>query len=265
MSILQTYQVVHGDCSYKVAATVRTGGQAWLLCLHGLQSNRRLFDYWLQSSLLSDYNIIALDLIGFGDSDQPVDFSYDIEEQTAILTATVDAIGVKRLHVMGHSLGGMVGTLMLQSLGARVCSFINVEGNLRLADCGLSKTVSDEPFELFCKRKTLDLIKAELRASKQAGANDRATWLEGVSERAFYRTCQSIVSWSANGKLLEGLRQAICPILFMYGSENVGKTACLPESVRRAEIAPAGHFMLQSEPERSIAAVKDFLSTVSCG
>jgi pimeloyl-ACP methyl ester carboxylesterase len=46
---------------------VRT--EEWLVCLHGIQSNRHLFDRLKTDTRFNDFSLLAIDAVGFGDSD----------------------------------------------------------------------------------------------------------------------------------------------------------------------------------------------------
>jgi pimeloyl-ACP methyl ester carboxylesterase len=79
-----------------------------IVFVHGLGSS--LFSWRRQWDALSrDYYMIALDLPGFGTSDRPQtpDF-YDMKELSGAVNAVLEHLGVKRAHVVGHSLGGAI-------------------------------------------------------------------------------------------------------------------------------------------------------------
>lgn len=76
-----TYRIVHPGTELKVAAHVEHRGPDRLLCLHGIQSNKNLFEGLLSQPFLSSFSLLALDFIGFGESSKPADFSYDIRDQ----------------------------------------------------------------------------------------------------------------------------------------------------------------------------------------
>lgn len=56
--------------------------------------------------LEKDFDVIALDLLGCGDSDMPLDVSYSIQDHAARLFEFAQALGLERFHLVGHDLGG---------------------------------------------------------------------------------------------------------------------------------------------------------------
>lgn len=80
-----------------------------ILMIHGFGANR---DNWLYFArpFTDRYHVIALDLPGFGESDKP-DVSYDVGAQTERVQAFTRALGLKKLHLVGNSMGGHIAAL----------------------------------------------------------------------------------------------------------------------------------------------------------
>lgn len=79
----------------------------WLLLIHGFPSCS--FDWWkIWEPLSARFNLLALDMIGFGRSDKPYDFPYSIFEQAAIHLDLLDSLGVSEFHVLAHDYGDTV-------------------------------------------------------------------------------------------------------------------------------------------------------------
>ncbi|WP_033074171.1 alpha/beta fold hydrolase [Sphingopyxis sp. MWB1] len=78
-----------------------------LLLVHGFGADK---DHWpmIARYLKHDYHLIAPDLPGFGDNERSTTIAYDIAAQTARLKAFVDALGLKRPHIAGNSMGGWI-------------------------------------------------------------------------------------------------------------------------------------------------------------
>jgi pimeloyl-ACP methyl ester carboxylesterase len=60
------------------------------------------------AALAGSYRVIALDLPGFGDSFKPLDAPYDAPFFARMVVELMDALGVRRSHVIGNSMGGRV-------------------------------------------------------------------------------------------------------------------------------------------------------------
>ncbi len=171
-------------------------------------------------------------------------------------------LDVGRVHIVGHSLGGMIGTLLLSPLQDITESFVNMEGNLVSSDCGLSKEVSQHPYSIF-QSDEFAQIKNGLKHSPARGSADRARWVDEIPDFAFYKACQSIVEWSAKRKILDLFEGAHCRKLFVYGAASTKKADYLPKAIERIEIPGAGHFMLQDNPAPCYRAIQNFLQPES--
>lgn len=82
-----------------------TGGQGDpLVVIHGGGGGA---EGWLQSAaeLSRHYRVYVPDLPGFGDS-QPMDGNYGISEFVEFLEGFIHSLGLKRFHLVGHSIGG---------------------------------------------------------------------------------------------------------------------------------------------------------------
>ena len=77
-----------------------------LLLVHSL--GQSLYTWRDLIPLLADkYNVIALDLVGFGFSGRPVSMNYSMDEMADILVEFIKALKLDHVHAVGASLGGM--------------------------------------------------------------------------------------------------------------------------------------------------------------
>lgn len=76
-----------------------------ILMLHGLGGTKASF---LPSvaALAPSFRTIAVDLLGFGDSDKPLGASYTPAFQARGIEGLMDALDLERAHFVGHSMGG---------------------------------------------------------------------------------------------------------------------------------------------------------------
>jgi pimeloyl-ACP methyl ester carboxylesterase len=61
--------------------------------------------------LSTAYDVIAVDLLGCGDSDKPLDVSYAIKDHAERLHEFVTRLGLAKFHFVGHDLGGGMGQI----------------------------------------------------------------------------------------------------------------------------------------------------------
>lgn len=110
-----------------------------ILMLHGFGGNR---DTWLRFSrpLTEHYHVIALDLPGFGESSKP-DASYDVASQVERLHALIQALQIRKLHLIGNSMGGHIAALYSARHGDGVLSLA------LLNTAGVTSPIKSEMFQ----------------------------------------------------------------------------------------------------------------------
>jgi len=86
----------------------RSGGGPPVLLLHGSGSSLQGFDRVAQE-LLSSFEVIRIDLPGFGLTGPRADRDYRVSTYVATVAEFLSAIGVSRCSVVGNSLGGNIG------------------------------------------------------------------------------------------------------------------------------------------------------------
>ena len=97
-----------------------TGGDGPpVLLVHGLGSTASFWQRQLTGELASGFRLIAVDLPGWGRSSQP-DAAYTPSFYAGALVATLDALGLERAHVIGHSMGGQAAIALALAHPERV-------------------------------------------------------------------------------------------------------------------------------------------------
>ncbi|MBV9893376.1 MAG: 2-succinyl-6-hydroxy-2,4-cyclohexadiene-1-carboxylate synthase [Chloroflexi bacterium] len=100
------------------------GAGAPLLLLHGFTGSIRSWD-GIRSNLARDARLIAVDLIGHGQSASPADASrYTLDWCTRDLAALLDHLGLQRANVLGYSMGGRAALHLAVHAPSRVQTLI---------------------------------------------------------------------------------------------------------------------------------------------
>lgn len=258
----KAFSVSFEEFKLKIDTLIKPSGTEWIIFLHGIQSNKELFSDFLKQPFLQKYSLLSLDLIGFGNSSKPENFSYDILDQAKVLEQIVRTLGIKKLHIIGHSLGGTIGTLMLEPLKDTIVSFINLEGNLTLLDSSVTKEVAGYTFDEF-KQEKYQQIKESVRNSDDTSAALRSKCLEMIPDYVFYKTSLSIIKWVKDEDVLHLFADASCKRLYLYGDKNNFKKNIAPDSVEKVEIPNAGHFMLLDNPKTTYQVIEKLLNRLT--
>jgi pimeloyl-ACP methyl ester carboxylesterase len=114
-------------------------GKTPILIVHGLS----YFSYdWIEpaSRIASDREVVAMDLRGFGDSTWSAERNYKLEMLVADAVCLLDALGWKRVVMMGHSFGGRVALATAGWHKDRVAGLICVDFAPDLATAGRRHT-----------------------------------------------------------------------------------------------------------------------------
>jgi pimeloyl-ACP methyl ester carboxylesterase len=96
--------------------------------VHGWFSHRGV---WRQTweRFKESYSCIAVDLLGFGDSDKPQDADYSIEAQAQRILRLADKLDCGRFTLIGHSMGGQIALYLASVLAPeRVDKLVSVAG-----------------------------------------------------------------------------------------------------------------------------------------
>ncbi len=106
-------------------------GKTPILFIHGLGCAGS-FDYVdvAFQNALSDYRRIVVDLLGAGYSDKPKNFIYSVKAHAKYLNEFIEDIGLKKVIIYGHSLGGAIAIELCNLCVDKVEKLILNEPNL---------------------------------------------------------------------------------------------------------------------------------------
>ena len=150
----------------RLRATRWPGSGTPVLLLHGLASTRRIWDLVVPG--LAGLPLLALDQRGHGESERP-DGPYDGATVVADALTALDAVGLSRVVVVGHSWGAWTALRLAATAPSRVLAVVCVDGGtLRMR--GLA-TTREQVRELLTPPRTAlppDQLRAHLRSGPLA-------------------------------------------------------------------------------------------------
>ena len=106
-------------------------GDRPLVFLHGLGSASSFsFPSIVAHERLRPRRLILIDLLGFGYSDRPAEFSYSMDDQANLVSRVLDHLEIVDATLFGHSMGGAIAILATAAQPHRIGRLILAEANL---------------------------------------------------------------------------------------------------------------------------------------
>ncbi len=91
-----------------------------VVLVHGLGGSaedwRNLAPYLAKAG----FRVYMPDLLGYGRSDRPADFSYSVRDEAAVVVGFMDALGLKQVDLGGWSMGGWIAEIVAAEHPERV-------------------------------------------------------------------------------------------------------------------------------------------------
>jgi pimeloyl-ACP methyl ester carboxylesterase len=95
--------------AYMVAEPERFNSHSVVL-LHGKNFSGAYWEPTIERLVKEGFRVVAPDQIGFGKSSKPHAYQFTFQALAENTNGLLDHVGVGRVHVVGHSMGGMLGT-----------------------------------------------------------------------------------------------------------------------------------------------------------
>jgi pimeloyl-ACP methyl ester carboxylesterase len=233
-----------------------------LLLIHGITEDHRVWQEFMPE-LTRGARVIRVDLPGHGESPAPAQF--DVGSLTTPVVELCQKLGLQRPRVIGHSLGGVVATLLAALVPVR--SVVNVDQSLRLGP--FIERVREIAPRLdsprFCEELNAEMerlggpklparVRDELRAYRVEARRPAVLglWLPLVNQ-----TEAAVLE-----PLAPLLRQIRASYLSLFGDDpGPGYEAWLRSFIPQAEVETwqgLGHWLHRIEPARFLARVRAF-------
>lgn len=257
-----------------------TGGKTFdpakptVVMIHGVVNDHSV--WILQSRYLAHHgwNVLALDLPGHCRSAGEAPES--VEQAAGFVAALLDAAGVRRAALVGHSWGSLIALEAAARLKDRISHLVLVGTAfpMKVSQALLDASLN-EP------EKALQMINVYSRSTLAAppSALGPGTWVYGASlalgrrvlasNRAvnvFHRGFQACDRY-ANGE--HAVQQLHCPVLFLLGAQDQmthpkaaqGLIATARAAGKQVQVAylPVGHHQMTETPDETLFAIRDFL------
>ena len=249
-----------------------TGSGTPVVLIHGLGASKLIWSR-LRDELARSFTVVAYDLRGSGASSETgpaADLSLTVWSRD--LRALLEALGIDRTALVGHSLGASIalkyalswpaGVSALVLMGAdpdlsrlapRMEKVVDLIGRVGMQDWVSEHWSKNTPFSQASLARAPEILD-EYRAMLLANEPD-----------AYIRTCQAIARTESLAAQLDAVSQ---PALVIAGSDD---DRTLPEAGRElassltnasfAELAGIGHTMPLEAPDEVGGAIREFLAS----
>lgn len=257
-----------------------TGGKAFnadqptVVFIHGVLNDHSV--WILQSRYLAHhgYNVLAIDLPGHCRSQGEAPSS--VEEAAGWIADLLDAAGVTRAALVGHSWGSLIALEAASHLKDRVT-------HLALVGTAFPMKVSPALLEasLHTPDKAIRMINVFSRATLAAppSALGPGTWVYGATQALHRRVLASnpnvnvfhrgFVACDSYTRGLQAMSEVTCPVLFILGQHDQmtppRAAQSLIDQARASGVThqvakiPMGHHQMTEAPEETLQALRGFL------
>ena len=250
-----------------ISHVFQRGGEESIVFIHGFGASKETFLGAFGREEFQSFRMLVTDLVGFGGSSKPADFSYLMKDQARILRKTIDLLGIDRFHLIGHSMGGIIGIELGEMIPDRLCSFINAEGNITTEDCTMSGRVTDMGEEYFAREGFKQLKHSIAEESERTHDKSLRGYLNSLSKatpKAMYKSSLSTVQESSCGNLLRRFVQLPLYKCYIYGEKNKdvfpAKKMLKQEGIPLYYVLRSGHSMMIENPDEFYGLISSIIS-----
>jgi len=259
---------VNGKTAYAYTAGSAPGGDAIVL-IHGAQNDHSVWTAQARALAQLGHHVLAVDLPGHGRSAGPA--LATVEDMAAWLLDLLDAAGVARAVLAGHSMGSLIALEAAARASGRVRALALVGSTwpMKVSDALLETARTNEA-------AAIDMVNLWSHAAlaPAAPSQPQGFWLAGASRRLMQRLSQlnpdhlfhtDFVTCNAYANGGAAAQAVACPTLFVQGRRDVmtpprsaqGLVAAIPHA--RAVALDCGHALMTERPDGVGAALADFV------
>ena len=242
------------DLEISSIINVEANSDELIFCIHGLGCDKNTFKNILDYPEFTKYNLLIPDLVGFGESQNPDNFSYNLEEQSVTISELLKIFDVKKIHIVAHSMGGAIALLLPEEIRSKIESFASLEGNLTLDDCKmLSLKIASTPFDQF-KNQIFEKIRKQFVESELFN-------FSATTPEALWNSSKSLVNLSEGDNFLKRFKELKTRRAYFFGEENLNSEV-IPKlnGIEHVMIARSGHEMMVENPEEFYSRLYDFIN-----
>ncbi|SFQ02211.1 Pimeloyl-ACP methyl ester carboxylesterase [Amycolatopsis arida] len=255
-----------------------------IVLLHGYPANHLSWRHQLPG-LAEHHRVLALDWLGWGESERRTDLRFDYDTEVDRLGRVLDALGIDGCNLFGHDYGGFLALGFAQRHPARVrrLAILNSRAHRTFAPAwyaifSLVSLLGRGPLAgAFARLLPLATInRVGMRQALRAGIVDRDTldsylgWMSTEDGARWLLHYFGQYQVPARPELAEGLGTIRCPTAIIWGTADTYLRTTIAEELATripdAELTvidDAGHFVMEQAPDAVLAALRRLLTPSS--
>ena len=245
------------EMAYMDVKPAKPNGRTVVL-LHGKNFCAATWEGTIRSLTGAGYRVIAPDQIGFCKSTKPQHYQYSFEQLAGNTRALLDSLGLTRVTIMGHSMGGMLATRFALTFPQMTEQLVSVNP-LGLEDGrakGVPWTSVDESYR-GALNTTADSAREYQRTVYYAGTwkPEYEKWVQ-MQAGMFRGAGKEVVAWNSaltsemifTQPVIHELERLKMPVLFLIGDKDTtGRSNRAPKDVQPT----LGNFPAMSEAAKA--------------
>lgn len=267
--------------SINFQANLKSNRFPTVVLIHGFAAT---LETWhdIYPALSAEFSTVRLDLRGSGFTSKPKDRKYSPDDQAEFLIHFLERLGLRRVVLVGHSLGGEVALITYLRVKNLPQTF-TIDGLVLLDSAGYVQkepafvTATDNPISRFFMSHALSpQLRAKLMLEAMFAVDEQVT-TDRICRYAYFfampatnyvsnETAEQIVPPDAKSNERR-FKDIDVPTLIMWGADDPGlpveNAYRLHSDIRRSKLvilAKTGHVPQEERPQEVLHHLKTFLS-----
>ena len=257
----------------------RLGHGPSVVLIHGIPTSSYLWRNIIPSLVQDDLEVIAVDLLGYGDSDKPIGADLGIAAQAERLATVLRKLNWNGSAIVGHDIGGGVAQLMCANNHEAAERLVLIDtiaydsfpepGIARLKDPVWDTILSAPDFDLqkgLAKGFSRGMVHHDRITSEVIQAYERP--FRGVDGRLAYLRAARALRTEELAVRMDEVEKLNTPTLIIWGAEDVfqpvrhgARLAAAMPRARFEQVEHAGHFLPEDEPHIVARMIIDFVKS----